>query len=849
MGKIKSSIKRLFSNHHTSNGGAGPSEAPAAMEPSTRLQQHAQHRRLSNTQPALPQGTATPASTPARPSHVLGVNPSTRTRRGDTAAAHIRGDDVEASESSTADRSRVPSVSIQQASDHLSEAPAPTSPNYLHPRGHYSRSSSIRSGRSPERPFEITEDENLPRILPAQTPCKLRITFDGRGDRNDRHDIVLESSEAWTEPASYKGLNKQISERLKAHKQSILQQPENVGIEVYRRHGSCLVVGIRNEGPYFIIEDFDAEVLEQRAVQNICGFVHQRPFEPFRLEICLHFSSIRKTPQESYGKYSQMVVDEIESKMSDNNFLDQGFLPRVHRDQMTTAHIIEKIIGEDPPQRFVQNPTLLRSEIVQRGASILFIACVCSHLKVDHILHLILEHKYNDTRLPQTGEARCKTLQSCDIYVKRLLKCVKAFFARIIQCDGKRHGLEDTDVMPILNIPDEAQGTGETKLGQGSYGSVTAVAIDPSHHDLTGDPDRTFALKKFSDQGELGRSFEREFSMLERLFRKQHPHMVSHITSWTQKGHHYILYPRAARNLRTHMHEHASPGRNGVNTAWLLRQFNGLSSGLRTIHEMTEETPSYTSATTAQKPRNHFVYGYHHDLKPENVLIFEHIRGKNPVFKLSDYGAGKFHIRPKNEIDKPSQQSSDLRGTMSYYGPELRGAKTRPFDIWALACVYLETIIWFTLPHGELNQFVSERLQQSSRSPGWEDDFYWTGTGIHNAELRPAVRSYVDLVRKELDKDPESPNLLGSVLDLIMECFQIKPENRPKIEVLCERLDELQEKAELMAKRVEHEVPTPSSGQSVHSNDAVSTHENFLVRSPSHRNHTFPEDPRSQRGR
>ncbi|EXJ93444.1 serine/threonine protein kinase [Capronia coronata CBS 617.96] len=785
------------------------------------------------------------------PSSSQGVTPSQRPPPArPSAPSHTSTANFEESNTSTTQHHRVPSFSVQKASDPPVEAVAPKSPGYLSPRGHHSRSSSVGSTSGRELPFEITEDELLPRILPEDTECKLRITFDVRDGKPNQRQFIFPSRKAWVAPPSYEQLYQQIIGQLSTHKKEILQNPQNLGIEVYRRHGSCLVVGARHEGPYSVIEDYDAEVLEQKAIQNICGFIHLYPFEPFRLEICLHFSSIRKTPQEPDGKYFRMVTNEINSKMSDNNFLDQEFLPRIHRDQLTSAHIIEQILVEEPrhlPERFGTDRKSLSRVIVEKGASILFIACVCRYMEIDLILHLIFEHKYNDASLPQLGDDACPKA-SCDSSVKNLLKQLKAFFARSIECDGKRHGLEDDEVMPIMNIPNCSTGSKETKLGEGSYGSVTAVTIDHSHHYLTGDPDRTFALKKFTDHGDFAASFVREFSMLERLFRKKHPHIVTHITSWTQRNVHYILYPRATRNLRIHMKSHRSPGRSGVNVAWLLRQFNGLASGLRSIHEMTEEAPGMNQ-------NNHFVYGYHHDIKPENILLFEHVEGRNPVFKLSDFGAGKFHIMPKNHFNKPSQQSSQLRGTLSYYGPEYRGSKTRPFDIWALACVFFEATIWFALPHNHLAIFQSLREEESRQIFGWRDDFYWRecGNGSAKIELRPAVTEYFALLGGELAKGPdEIGRLLLGMLDLIMECFKIQPQERPKVGELCDRLDELQKKAETLFKNFEREVSTPSgsSGHSVKSNDGnVSESEDFFTRSPSQRNHTFPEDQASHRHR
>lgn len=112
----------------------------------------------------------------------------------------------------------------------------------------------------------------------------------------------------------------------------------------------------------------------------------------------------------------------------------------------------------------------------------------------------------------------------------------------------------------------------------------------------------------------------------------------------------------------------------------------------------------------------------------------------------------------------------------------------------------------------------------------------------------PAVTYYFTLLRDELAKDPDEIGcrLFSRLLDLIMECFEIQPNKRPKAGNLCERLDELRKEAEIKGQNFEQEVLTPggSSTRSVRSNH-VSDNEDFLAKSPSQRNLTFPEDPPS----
>ncbi|EXJ76509.1 serine/threonine protein kinase [Cladophialophora psammophila CBS 110553] len=380
---------------------------------------------------------------------------------------------------------------------------------------------------------------------------------------------------------------------------------------------------------------------------------------------------------------------------------------------------------------------------------------------------------------------------------------------------------------------------------------VKAVSIDSSHHYLTGDPDRTYALKIFHTTGNQAEDFKREICMLERIFHEGHPHLVTHITGRTQNQEHYILYPRAIRNLRSHMNGHDPPAHNSVNVAWLLRQFHGLASALRSIHEMKEETPTNpsqaSSSTIAVESQNHFVFGYHHDIKPENILLFEHVKERNPMFKLSDFGARRFHSMPKNNFDKRIQQGSALCGTLAYFCPEYEQPKSRKFDIWALACVYFEMMMWFCLPE-RLEEFHVKRVEQSRQRSEWEDDCYWRlvpGTKI--AELRPVVDEFFRHLQMQIVNDPEDiEGLLSKVLDQIKAGFTINPAKRPTIEELCSEFDNLRVEAELLVYQTERDLRSqPSTRGNSPSSSKGSDLDESTRFSPTQRHHTFPEDQTS----
>lgn len=297
-------------------------------------------------------------------------------------------------------------------------------------------------------------------------------------------------------------------------------------------------------------------------------------------------------------------------------------------------------------------------------------------------------------------------------------------------------------------------------------------------------------------------------------------------------GTYYILYPLAAGNLRTYMQEFPPPKVSVASVRWFLRQLCGLASALHHIHEQQEEdekrkpftlTLPPSSITRIQplssdspiRPTSKRT-GYHHDLKPENILIFERREGVNPVFKISDFGAGKF---TDLEEEEQSHEASNLGGTASYFGPEWDGRRSRPFDVWAMACVLTELLIWF-LQDAKLGEFHDARVQSSGGDPHFKSDYYWYFDGVKR-DVKPVVLTYLSDMERLCTQDNSSGPLptasLKPLPDTIKSCFKPLPADRLVARALCERLDRMKEEADVAWEIVELSSPVPGTPASRHS--------------------------------
>jgi len=286
--------------------------------------------------------------------------------------------------------------------------------------------------------------------------------------------------------------------------------------------------------------------------------------------------------------------------------------------------------------------------------------------------------------------------------------------------------------------------------------------------------------------------------MLEELAQFPNDHIVQHITSWHQRYKFYILYPKAACNLRAYINTTDKPNLSSSSVLWFLGQLRGLADAVRHIHQLggdlDEQEPRDNLAPPKQKrrkSRHKRQTGYHHDIKPENILVFERIPGRDPMMKISDFGAGKFHsLRSGEPNSKSSAQEDSSKSTLTYSGPESRhGSKlvSRPFDMWALGCVWLELMIWLFMPrpvNDEEDGFATERLNSSQSDPTANDAFWCWQDG--QQVLNPAVEKRL---RRLEDLFCRNKTAFIRILQLIRKLLEIDKLQRPSATELFNDID------------------------------------------------------------
>lgn len=221
--------------------------------------------------------------------------------------------------------------------------------------------------------------------------------------------------------------------------------------------------------------------------------------------------------------------------------------------------------------------------------------------------------------------------------------------------------------------------------------------------------------------------------------------IVPHITSWSQSEEHFILYPEARYNLRQFMQDVDRVGFTKDEVLWFLRQLRSLALAIDHVHHLKHPT------NTDRSPREDAYWGCHFDIKPENILVFEKVPGYHSRFKITDFGVGIFHAAGNK--GKHSVLTSEAHGTVTYFAPdkESSGNVSRPFDMWALGCVYLELMLWLFGFFEGRDGFSTARFNCTGANPRNMNDKFWRLTSTSEGDkyqLLPVVEDVITELRE-----------------------------------------------------------------------------------------------------
>lgn len=294
--------------------------------------------------------------------------------------------------------------------------------------------------------------------------------------------------------------------------------------------------------------------------------------------------------------------------------------------------------------------------------------------------------------------------------------------------------------------------------------------------------------------------------MLSTLALREHKYLVKLLATYKYKGDYHFVFPFANANLRGYWDDTGLPYRNRDTYLWFLDQLCGLTSGINAIHnfeatidlplDSAEAAPNLkvsvgkylTVASGEQK------YGRHGDIKPENILWSNELSGSGTegILQLTDMGLGRFHrLESRSGID-----ATGLSGSPTYAPPEVLLEKkiSRSYDIWSLACVFIEFVTWLVEGHEQVYQFSSKRNLEVSED-NW-DDLYYTIITEDNGSKHAVVRQGVIDWFEHLKEQERCSEMLSAVLDVVeQDMLVVNSEDRMKCYDIVKKLERIRSKA------------------------------------------------------
>ena len=192
--------------------------------------------------------------------------------------------------------------------------------------------------------------------------------------------------------------------------------------------------------------------------------------------------------------------------------------------------------------------------------------------------------------------------------------------------------------------------------------------------------------------------------------------------------------------------------------------------------------------------------GFHHDIKPENILLFasddvSQFNGRHTM-KLADFGAAKFKKIIPESRKESYKTKSVARGDPEYRAPDYytnqgSAAKkiSRPYDIWSLGCVFLEIVVWaigiVDLNVGMLHDNDLDK-KEDNRHPDMEDYPFW-----YKDEDGEFYRKWaVNYAIQKLDEHFNNRGAFVLVMDIIRKMLEIDSKKRIRALHLYHDLDQ-----------------------------------------------------------
>lgn len=307
-------------------------------------------------------------------------------------------------------------------------------------------------------------------------------------------------------------------------------------------------------------------------------------------------------------------------------------------------------------------------------------------------------------------------------------------------------------------------------------------------------------MERSQNEFEIDDSIAMELDVLDLISKQDHANLITLIQFYTWRDEVNFIFPFVPGNLEKLFAAEWKPkpqeSSGKVPHHWLWKQMVGVADGLRTIHVLDVHQWDPTRGRTI---------GFHFDLKPANILITS-----NGILKITDFGQSMIKlVRPGAR-----EYGTFTGGDPAYQAPEglparpkifdkwkgLKNSKETPvsiggtgslegrhidvtsnFDVWSLACIMLEVLVFI---EEETEGYLSFRKDRGNGT------FLDDKGGLKDCVTRRLTK-FCGTSLSPPDIEFKEPSYRGDVVSLLQEMFSISPEDRPTSTDVCEKLESI----------------------------------------------------------
>ncbi|KAJ8121558.1 hypothetical protein ONZ43_g2018 [Nemania bipapillata] len=331
--------------------------------------------------------------------------------------------------------------------------------------------------------------------------------------------------------------------------------------------------------------------------------------------------------------------------------------------------------------------------------------------------------------------------------------CPYIFPERMWECHRE---LNEKVILPIINAE---------QIGAGAYGDVEKISIPSCQQNIivTKEDVVQFVRKQLRNKY-MTEEFKREETCLRMLNQLKHPNIIPLFGSYTYQGRDNFLFPYIEMSLDRFLRSESRYG----DFQWDLTFYSalaGLASALSKTHCLHLDQVTHDIKFDG--------IGYHHDLRPSNVLV------STDTFILADFGLGSLKWADALSHTPFKHVSGD------YVAPECTNANEegqevgRSIDVWALGCLISEVVTYMLRGKEGLEVFRNKRLTPA-RLARWKDSSFYQPSG----HVKPEVLDWMGNLRGSNSQ----PDLVPQLLEISRQALTFKVTERPTMEALYQRL-------------------------------------------------------------